>query len=162
MYPYNSNFNNEEDMTAEVFKESNQKNNDHPLFLHTEQKRPPTGGGFNPSQPFFPPNSNFPPQGNLPPQGNQPPMGKPPHQKPPGEPPAFTPKESPGLRAVDPGAIRNCLFNYTYIWFTNGRGFWMYPTFVGRTSISGYRWGRFGWSYVGFDLDMIRSFYCAS
>ena len=75
-------------------------------------------------------------------------------------PPNFTPDEPPGLRAVDPGAIRGCMESFTFVWAKNGQSFWFYPTFVGRRSVSGYRWTRFGWIYTGFDLELIRSFTC--
>jgi hypothetical protein len=62
--------------------------------------------------------------------------------------------------AVDPGAIRGCLFRFTFIWPRFGNGFWFYPTFVGRTSVAGFRWtGRF-WIYSGLDLRRIETFSC--
>nr|WP_081667388.1 transporter [Paenibacillus pinihumi] len=62
--------------------------------------------------------------------------------------------------AVDPGAISGCLFRYTYIWPRGGPGFWFYPVFVGRTSVSGFRWNGFFWTFSGFDLNRIESFTC--
>ncbi|MDG0809154.1 transporter [Cohnella rhizosphaerae] len=62
--------------------------------------------------------------------------------------------------AVDPGAIRGCLYRNTYIWLNNGQGFWFYPTFVGRTSVSGFRWNGFFWMFSGVSLDRIESFTC--
>jgi hypothetical protein len=75
-------------------------------------------------------------------------------------PPSYTPQESPQLFAVDPGAIRGCMFRFTYIWLNNGNSFWFYPTFVGRTSVAGFRWRGFRWEYFGIDLNRIRSFRC--
>lgn len=75
-------------------------------------------------------------------------------------PPSYIPQESPTAFAVDPGGIRRCLFRYTFIWLNNGRSFWFYPTYVGRTSIAGYRWRNFRWVYYGTDLNRIRSFRC--
>lgn len=75
-------------------------------------------------------------------------------------PPSFVPQESVAIQAVDPGGIRRCLFRFTYIWLNNGRSFWFYPTFVGRTSIAGFRWRGFRWEYYGTDLRRIRSFRC--
>ncbi|WP_254778874.1 MULTISPECIES: transporter [unclassified Bacillus (in: firmicutes)] len=75
-------------------------------------------------------------------------------------PPGYEPQEGPSTFAVDPGGIRRCLFRYTFIWLNNGRRFWFYPTFVGRTSIAGYRWRNFRWVYYGTDLHRIRSFRC--
>ena len=57
-------------------------------------------------------------------------------------PPSHTPHESVSAFAVDPGAIRGCLYRFTFVWLNNGRSFWFYPTFVGRDSVAGYRWRR--------------------
>ncbi len=81
--------------------------------------------------------------------------------KPMGSPPRGVPEKPSSLRRIEAGAIRGCLYNYTYVWLTNGSSFWFYPTFIGRESISGYRFTRRGWVYLGFDLRMIESFYCA-
>ncbi|MDQ0200944.1 hypothetical protein [Neobacillus ginsengisoli] len=75
-------------------------------------------------------------------------------------PPSIIPHETVGLYAVDPGGIRHCLYRYTYIWLNNGRSFWYYPTYVGRTSVAGYRWRGYNWEYYGMDLSRIRSFSC--
>ena len=105
--------------------------------------------GFSPSQPpGFPPTGGGPQQ-----QGGGPPSSPP---------PSFTPQMQQGVSAfaVDPGAIRGCLFRYTYVWLNTGRGFWFYPTFVGRTSVAGWRWRNFRWVYYGTDLNRIRNFQC--
>jgi len=111
----------------------------------------------------------FPGQGrqpDFPGQGRQP---DPPRQggssAPTGPPPSFVPQQSSarggvGVFAVDPGAIRGCLFRFTYVWLRNGRAFWFYPTYVGRESIAGFRWNGFRWNYYGTDLDRISSFQC--
>ncbi|GIO27250.1 hypothetical protein [Ornithinibacillus bavariensis] len=82
-------------------------------------------------------------------------------QVPTSPPPSFTPQQ-PQFQtfAVDPGAIRGCLFRYTFIWLENGTGFWFFPTFVGRTSVAGFRWRFNHWSYFGIDLNRIASFQC--
>jgi len=78
---------------------------------------------------------------------------------PPTPPPLmYTPTTSP--RSVDPGSIKRCKYKYVYVWLTNGQEFWFYPTYVGRKSISGYRWIGFMWIYYGTDLDNISSFVC--
>lgn len=79
-----------------------------------------------------------------------------------GPPPFATPQEAYGATpfAVDPGAIRRCRYRYTYIWLNNGRSFWFFPTYIGRTSIAGWRYRRNGWTYYGTDLRRIRSFRC--
>ncbi len=82
-------------------------------------------------------------------------------QGPPGPPPSFTPAQQPvGVYAVDPGSIRRCRYRYTYIWLTNRRSFWAWLTFVGRTSVAGWRWTGFSWVYFGTDLNNISSFTC--
>ncbi len=108
--------------------------------------RPPFGPPVGPPGPPSPPG----------PPGGRPPFG------PPGRPPAFTPAPTAdiGLLAVDPGAIRRCLFRFTYVWLTNRQQFWFYPIFVGRTSVAGFRWTGFSWVYFGIDLRFIASFTC--
>lgn len=106
--------------------------------------------GFHGGLPSQPP--SFPPGG-----GGQ--QGGPPSSPP----PFFTPQaqqQGVSVFAVDPGAIRGCLFRFTYIWLDNGRSFWFYPTFVGRNSVSGWRWSRFRWVYYGTDLRRINNFQC--
>lgn len=84
-------------------------------------------------------------------------MGGGPPQSPP---PAFQPeKQDFQTFAIDPGAIRGCLFRFTYIWL-NRDSFWFFPTFVGRNSVAGFRWFRNRWSYFGIDLNRIESFRC--
>lgn len=75
-------------------------------------------------------------------------------------PPGFTPQQ-PQFQtfAIDPGAIRGCLFRFTYVWLRRD-SFWFYPTFVGRNSVAGFRWRRNRWVYFGIDLDQIQSFQC--
>ncbi len=81
-------------------------------------------------------------------------------QFPSGPPPKQVPQVTPGLTAVDPGAIRRCRYRFVYIWLENGRSFWAWLTFVGRRSIAGYRWIRNRWVYFGTDLRNISDFYC--
>jgi len=86
-------------------------------------------------------------------------------QAPSSPPPQFVPAKpqtqaQAGVFAVDPGAIRRCMFRYTYIWLTNGDQFWFYPIFVGRDSVAGFRWNGFFWMYFGIDLRRIDSFTC--
>ena len=86
-------------------------------------------------------------------------------QKPPtSAPPNFAPQQKsaggPSVKAIDPGAIKNCTFRFVYIWPRRGRGFWAWITFVGRRSISGFRWNGFRWVYFGMDLRNIDSFQC--
>jgi hypothetical protein len=80
-------------------------------------------------------------------------------------PPNFTPQEPKaqqfGAEAfVDSGAIKPCVFRFVYIWPRRGNGFWAWLTFVGRRSVSGFRWERNRWVYFGMDLRDIRSFQC--
>ncbi|WP_068621134.1 hypothetical protein [Paenibacillus tuaregi] len=109
-------------------------------------------GPFNPGQgPLQPPGSQVPPPpGALGPGGVQPPSSPP---------PSFTPQIS--SFAVDPFAIAGCLFRNTYIWQRNGDQYWFYPIFVGRTSVSGFRFFfGIGWRFFGVDLRAITSFAC--
>ncbi|MFD1412650.1 hypothetical protein [Oceanobacillus jeddahense] len=123
-----------------------------------------SGGPFSnwPSAPSFP---NFPENGdNGGFQGQQPnpaEMGGMNSQPPMGPPPNFVPqKQQVQTFAVDPGGIRHCMFRFTYIWPNHGRGFWAFPTFLGRNSIAGFRWNGFRWVYFGMDLNSIESFQC--
>ncbi|MCM2676843.1 transporter [Alkalicoccobacillus plakortidis] len=73
-------------------------------------------------------------------------------------PPAFSPP-IPAFQ-VGPSGIRGCLYRPTYIWLFNGNHFWFFPTFVGRQSVIGYRWSRFGWFNYIIELRQVRSFQC--
>jgi len=81
---------------------------------------------------------------------------------PPGPPPSFTPFYDPMLnpRAVGPGAIRGCLFRFTFIWMDNGQSFWAWLVFVGPRSVSGWRWTGRRWVFFGADLRRIAFFTC--
>lgn len=105
---------------------------------------PPPG-----SSPGFPPGGQFPGQG-------------PDTGAPTAPPPTFVPTKplSATTFAVDPGSIRRCLFRFTYIWLRNFQQFWFYPVFIGRTSISGYRWTGLRWVFFGVSLRQIESFTC--
>jgi hypothetical protein len=93
-----------------------------------------------------------------------PPQG--PHGRPPSVPPSFTPplpqtqQHGANPLAIDPGAIRPCMFRFVYIWPRRGNGFWAWITFVGPRSLAGFRWIRNTWRYFGMDLRDIRSFQC--
>ncbi|ARD47476.1 hypothetical protein [Sporosarcina sp. P33] len=134
-----------------------------------------------PGQPGFPGFPGYPPQPNYPGHhGNQHsyPGGhhgdqhgypgqhggqRPEQSAPTSAPPSQTPSYPDSLlRAVDPGGIAGCLYRYTYVWTSRNKGFWYYPTFVGRTSIAGYRWDprHYRWEYYGLDLQKIDSFRC--
>jgi hypothetical protein len=116
-------------------------------------------GGFQP--PFGPPGQG--PAGG-PPGGFQPPFGPPGQGQeagpPTSPPPSFVPQQQVEAYAVDPGGIARCLFRYTYVWLRGFEQFWFYPTFVGRNSVSGYRWTGFRWIYFGISLRQIQSFTC--
>ncbi|MBU8880979.1 hypothetical protein BGM26_18835 [Bacillus sp. FJAT-29790] len=130
----------------------------------------PLGGppGFPPGQPSGSPLGG--PPGFPPGQPSGSPLGGPPGFPPSGvegppssPPPSFTPQlqqQSVSMFAIDPGAIRGCLYRNTFVWLENGRSFWFYPTFVGRSSVAGWRWRGFRWAYYGTDLRRIRSFRC--
>ena len=94
------------------------------------------------------------------------PFQRSPQSGPPAAPPSFTPSPPQAQQfgatpmAIDQGAIRPCLFRLVYIWPRRGRGFWAWLTFVGRRSVSGFRWERNNWRYFGMDLRQISSFQC--
>lgn len=142
----------------------NDPNNDN----NQRQPQPPQGtqfGGFF-GLPFFPPGmmpgqpSFGPPPGPPPPPGGGVSGGSPPGPPPPFTPSVATAQQTVGTFAVDPGAIRPCVFRYVYIWLENGRQFWAWPIFVGRNSLAGWRWNGFTWVYFGIDLSTILAFVC--
>jgi hypothetical protein len=105
---------------------------------------PGQGPGFGP--PFGPPSGG---------------QGGPPS----GPPPSIAPiKKSayggPSAQFVEPATIRRCRYRFIYIWPSYGRPFWAWLTFVGRRSVSGYRWNGRRWVYFGMDLRQIDSFEC--
>ncbi|MBM7693781.1 hypothetical protein JOC77_003225 [Peribacillus deserti] len=113
----------------------------------------------------------FPGSGGMmgPPQGppfNQPPYGSPGQGQqagpPSAPPPSYIPAQTQQAQAfaVDPGSIRRCLYRYTYVWLRNRQQFWFFPVFLGRTSISGYRWTGYRWVFFGVSLRQIESFTC--
>jgi hypothetical protein len=114
------------------------------------RQRPPI---FGPSGPQFPP-----------PSGGQGPGFGPSDGPPSGPPPSVTPQltaqQGIGILAIDPGSIRRCRFRFVYLQLRNGREFWAWLTFVGRRSVSGWRWTGYRWVYFGVDLRQIDSFYC--
>lgn len=89
---------------------------------------------------------------------------------PPGPPPSSIPTQPQQFHAaggpggpqtfVEQGAIRPCLHRFVYIWPRRGHGFWAWLTFVGRRSVSGFRWNGRRWIFFGMDLRDIRSFVC--
>lgn len=129
-------------------------------FHHPQQGGMPHYGQQSAQMLPFPqmPFPNFPGRGSSAPQfpgGNQ--------QAPMGPPPEWTPQyPSAQTRAVDPGAIVNCMFRMTYIWTSRNRGFWFFPTFIGPQSIAGFRWNtrRHRWEFSGLDLQTVQTFSC--
>ncbi len=120
---------------------------DYNPFDYIYGQPPPFSGG--PGRPIGPGYPGGPAQQS---QSDRPPQGPP---------PSFTPRQAAGVMAIDPGSIRMCRYKYTYIWPTGrGRGFWTYLTYIGRRSVSGYRWNGFRWIRYGTDLNNISSFAC--
>lgn len=120
-------------------------------------------GMGNPFDFIFGPPSGGPgggPGGGNQPSGNQ--------SGPPGPPPSTTPTKAssqslmggPQVKAVSPGSIKPCLYQYVYIWLNNGRSFWAWLTRVDKKSASGFRWTGFSWTYFGVDLKSIEYFEC--
>ncbi|MFD1017710.1 hypothetical protein [Thalassobacillus hwangdonensis] len=83
---------------------------------------------------------------------------------PPSNYPQFGPQSAggPAVYAVDPGALYGCLYRLTRVRLENGRSFWFYPTFIGRTSVAGFRWRprQQRWVYFGIDTNRIDRFQC--
>ncbi|MEH7119144.1 hypothetical protein V7128_17260 [Neobacillus vireti] len=77
-------------------------------------------------------------------------------------PPSAVPQQmhQAGAFAVDPGSMVRCLHRYTYVWLRGFEQFWFYPTFIGRHSVSGYRWTGRRWVNFGISLRQIQSFTC--
>ncbi|WP_035550674.1 hypothetical protein [Halobacillus sp. BBL2006] len=127
-------------------------------------------GGFYGGGPSLGPGGFYgggPGQGPGPGGPGQPPLGPPPFGGQQGgqlPPPPSTPPQAQGATvfAVDPGSFYGCLYRYTWVRLENGRSFWFYPTFIGRTSVAGYRWQRRRrtWVYTGLDTRLISSFQC--
>lgn len=120
------------------------------------RQRPPI---FGPSGPQIPPPQMGPGPGPGPGPGGGPSMG-PPAGPPPSMKPNIKQKQGIGAQAVDPRSIRRCRNRYVYLELYNGREFWAWLNFVGRRSVSGWRWTGFRWVYFGVDLRRIDSFYC--
>ncbi len=108
---------------------------------------------FAPGRPVLPPEGPSVPPFIPPGSGPQVPVSSPT-----SPPPPFIPETAP--YRVDPASIRRCRRKYTYLWLENGQRFWFYPIYIGRTSISGYRWIGFTWVLYGTDLRQIQSFVC--
>ena len=112
-------------------------------------------GGFQP--PTAPP-----PSGHHAPTA--PPSGHHDHEAgpPTSPPPSAVPQQMhhAGAYAVDPGSMIRCLHRYTYVWLRGFEQFWFYPTFIGRNSVSGYRWTGHRWVNYGISLRQIQSFTC--
>lgn len=135
------------------------ESNDRQLFPDFFNPLLPGGGSFpgmgHGGQPNFPGPGPFPGggHGDGTGGGNQ-------EAAPTSPPPSFTPQQNQfQTKAIDPVAIRGCLFRFTYIWLRRD-SFWFYPTFIGRNSISGFRWNGFRWVLFGTDLNRIESFQC--
>jgi len=127
-------------------------------FMSPQESQGPFGQFMSPQGPF---GQFMPPQGPQGPHDTQGLQGlQGPFQQfaPTSPPPAQEPQISPF--AVDPRAIAGCLFRMTFIWLTNRDRFWFFPIFVGRTSVSGFRFFGGRWRYYGIDLREINSFSC--
>ena len=74
-------------------------------------------------------------------------------------PPSYTPAPSSRHRQVDSAALSSCMFTNTYIWLKNGQSFWFFPTFVGRRTVSGFRWAHHRWVFVSFNINDMEAFF---
>ena len=131
--------------------------------MYTHPPPGPPHGGMHNQPPLGPSHEGM----HAPPPSGQPHQGPhtPPfHGGPPtAPPPLFVPQLTPvPVTAIHAPSMRRCLYRNTYVWLMNGRRFWFYPTYVGSTSVAGYRWSesRQRWAYFGIDASEIRSFQC--
>jgi hypothetical protein len=124
-------------------------------FPFGQQGSPFGPPGQQQGPPFGPPGQQQGPQGQ---QGA--PKSPPPNFTPSQAPKTFQGQGGPSVQFVDPGSIRPCTFRFVFIWPRRGRGFWAWLTFVGRRSVSGFRWNGRRWVYFGMDLRNIDSFQC--
>ncbi|CAM3143092.1 collagen-like protein [Filibacter tadaridae] len=82
--------------------------------------------------------------------------------RPTSPPPAIVPQQKQmGTLTVDPGALVGCLNRNTFILLSNHQSFWIYPTYIDRNTVSGYKWNGYIWIPWGTDLDRIISFQCS-
>ncbi|MED1467020.1 hypothetical protein P4U62_01420 [Bacillus salipaludis] len=125
--------------------------------FQTDYYSPLDSRQFGVSQPpTAPPPGHHAPPG--PPHGHHDPEAGPPTSPP----PSVVPQQmhQAGAYAVDPGSMISCLHRYTYVWLRGREQFWFYPTFIGRNSVSGYRWTGHRWVNYGISLRQIQSFTC--
>ena len=125
---------------------------------------PPFGGNqgqYNPNSQYNKPPSGPPNMGGGQGHGQtSPPSGAPPNKVPSKN--ESNVKSYSGISplAIESGAILPCKYRYVYIWLTSGSSFWSWLTFVGKKSVSGFRWTGHRWVYFGTDLKRIDSFIC--
>jgi hypothetical protein len=126
---------------------------------------PPSFGGpqgqYSENRQYNKPPSGPPNMGGM--HGNQqasPPSGPPPNATPSKNQGSVKSYSGVSTKAIESGAIFPCKYQYVYIWLTNGTSFWAWLTYVGRKSVSGYRWNGRRWVYFGTDLRRIDSFVC--
>ncbi|MCL2168764.1 MAG: hypothetical protein FWB74_01905 [Defluviitaleaceae bacterium] len=72
------------------------------------------------------------------------------------------PQHIPKAHLARPGhdAIQSCLYKNTYLWLNNHQQFWFFPTFIGKSSICGYKRINDDWQFMGFGIEMIEKLYC--
>lgn len=56
--------------------------------------------------------------------------------------------------------LKLCTYRYTYLWLRNGKSFWCYPTYIGRNTISGWKWKNYKWKFFSMSIRRISNFYC--
>ena len=80
-------------------------------------------------------------------------------------PPTYTPKLSdvahPNLTEVKLREIAPCILKSTYLWLKNGASFWAHIGYVGRHSISGWKYTGGQWSHFHLRLNEIKNFICS-
>lgn len=97
-------------------------------------------------------------QGSAARQNKAYPMGPPPSKTP--EKPKQKTAKGAETKMVSPNSIQPCKFRFTYIWLKNKREFWVWPTYIDKYTLAGFRWTGRGWGYFGVDLKQIEEFIC--
>lgn len=106
---------------------------------------------------------SYPGQTTVPGQSQPSGQGGVPSQGPSTPPPSYVPPKPPAQAyAIDAPSMSGCLFNWTYVWLSDGSQMWIFPVFVGPTSIAGYTWpsGSPRPLYFGIDAKKIDTFAC--
>ncbi|MGL5068757.1 MAG: hypothetical protein ACRC6T_13250 [Sarcina sp.] len=56
--------------------------------------------------------------------------------------------------------LKLCTYRHTYLLLRNGESFWCYPTYIGLTTISGWKWNNYKWKFFSIPIKRVSNFYC--